>query len=56
MSMAVQFSTFLWETASAVEATYSGIKFLPMAEGVAVNSTGPTVVRVPAKGFLLWSR
>jgi hypothetical protein len=56
MSMAVQFSTLLWEVVSSVEAKYSGIKFLPVPEGVVLNSTQPSVVRVPAKGRLLWSR
>ena len=56
MSMAVQFSSFLWEHVSSVEARYDGIKHLPWLEGVALNCSEPSVIRVPAKALLLWSR
>ena len=55
-SMAIQISSFLWETVTSLEARYSGIKFLHGAEGVVLNSAEPSVVRVPGKGLLLWSR
>jgi hypothetical protein len=55
-AMAVQFESFSWAPVSPVEAEYSGIRFLPLQEGVVFEYSEPSVLRVSAGGFLLWRR